>query len=75
MVYVLLLSTVILFLQEAAKRSHVLYDRKGDEHYFMASALQKSIRGEVLGCIMYISFGLEDSLFKYPPSSQGTIFL
>lgn len=27
------------------QRSHVLYDRKGDEHYNFASALQKSIRG------------------------------
>ena len=32
-------------MMEAAKRSHVLYDRTGDQHYFMASALQKSIRG------------------------------
>jgi putative ATPase len=32
-------------VQEAARRSHVLYDRTGDQHYFMASALQKSIRG------------------------------
>jgi putative ATPase len=32
-------------VKEAARRSHVLYDRTGDQHYFMASALQKSIRG------------------------------
>lgn len=31
--------------KEALQRSHVLYDRKGEEHYNMASALQKSIRG------------------------------
>ncbi|XP_069946573.1 ATPase WRNIP1 isoform X2 [Cherax quadricarinatus] len=31
--------------KEALQRSHVLYDRKGDEHYNFASALQKSIRG------------------------------
>lgn len=31
--------------KEALQRSHVSYDRKGDEHYNFASALQKSIRG------------------------------
>ncbi len=35
-------------VKEAARRSHVLYDRTGDQHYFMASALQKSIRGQGL---------------------------
>jgi putative ATPase len=35
-------------VKEAALRSHVLYDRTGDQHYFMASALQKSIRGQGL---------------------------
>ena len=34
--------------QEAAQRSHLLYDRSGDQHYFMASALQKSIRGKYI---------------------------
>ncbi|CAL4169717.1 unnamed protein product, partial [Meganyctiphanes norvegica] len=31
--------------KEALQRTHVMYDRKGDEHYSFASALQKSIRG------------------------------
>ncbi|XP_023335284.1 ATPase WRNIP1 isoform X2 [Eurytemora carolleeae] len=40
-------------VKEAAKRSHVLYDRKGDEHFFMASALQKSIRGSDDNAALY----------------------
>jgi len=40
-------------VKEAAKRSHVLYDRSGDEHYFMASALQKSIRGSDDNAALY----------------------
>jgi len=32
-------------VKEAVQRSHVLYDRSGDQHYHFASALQKSIRG------------------------------
>jgi len=32
-------------VKEAVRRSHVLYDRSGDQHYHFASALQKSIRG------------------------------
>lgn len=31
-------------LKEGIKRSHLLYDRKGDQHYDMISALHKSIR-------------------------------
>jgi len=40
-------------VKEAAKRSHVLYDRTGDQHYFMASALQKSIRGSDDNAALY----------------------
>lgn len=31
-------------IQEGIKKSHILYDRKGDQHYDMISALHKSIR-------------------------------
>ena len=34
-------------------RSSVKYDRKGDQHYFMASALQKSIRGSDENAALY----------------------
>eukprot|EP00088_Acartia_fossae_P044401 TRINITY_DN4710_c0_g1_i1.p1 TRINITY_DN4710_c0_g1~~TRINITY_DN4710_c0_g1_i1.p1 ORF type:complete len:530 (+),score=125.42 TRINITY_DN4710_c0_g1_i1:44-1633(+) len=40
-------------VKEAAQRSHVLYDRTGDQHYFMASALQKSIRGSDDNAALY----------------------
>lgn len=40
-------------VKEAARRSHVLYDRTGDQHYFMASALQKSIRGSDDNAALY----------------------
>jgi replication-associated recombination protein RarA len=43
-------------VKEAARRSHVLYDRTGDQHYFMASALQKSIRGQGLDVFDYNYF-------------------
>ena len=32
-------------VREASKRGHLPYDKKGDDHYHCASALQKSIRG------------------------------
>jgi len=32
-------------VKEAVQRSHVMYDKSGDQHYHFASALQKSIRG------------------------------
>lgn len=40
-------------VKEAARRSHVLYDRSGDQHYHMASALQKSIRGSNDNAALY----------------------
>ena len=48
-------------------RSHMLYDKKGDEHYNCASALQKSIRGSddsaALYWLMRMFQGGEDPLF------------
>ena len=35
------------------QRSHVLYDRNGEEHYNMISALQKSIRGSDDNAALY----------------------
>jgi len=37
----------------AVSRTSVKYDRKGDQHYFMASALQKSIRGSDENAALY----------------------
>lgn len=31
-------------IKESLKKSHTLYDRKGDQHYDMISALHKSVR-------------------------------
>jgi len=37
----------------AVNKTSVKYDRKGDQHYFMASALQKSIRGSDDNAALY----------------------
>ena len=37
----------------AVSKTSVKYDRKGDQHYFMASALQKSIRGSDDNAALY----------------------
>lgn len=37
----------------AVSKTSVKYDRKGDQHYFMASALQKSIRGSDDSAALY----------------------
>ena len=54
-------------IKAGLKRSHVLYDKKGDEHYHMASALQKSIRGSndsaALYWLMRMFEGGEDPIF------------
>ena len=54
-------------VKESLKRSHVLYDRKGDEHYHCASALQKSIRGSDDNAALYWTMrmlqGGEDPLY------------
>jgi len=40
-------------VKEAMKRAHVTYDKKGDDHYACASALQKSIRGSDDNAALY----------------------
>ena len=54
-------------LKSSLKRSHMLYDKKGDEHYHCASALQKSIRGSddsaALYWLMRMFEGGEDPLY------------
>ena len=54
-------------VKAALTRSHVSYDRKGDEHYNCASALQKSIRGSDANAALYWTMrmfaGGEDPLF------------
>lgn len=54
-------------IKQSIKRSHVLYDKKGDEHYNCASALQKSIRGSddsaSLYWLMRMFEGGEDPLY------------
>ena len=54
-------------IKSGLKRSHMLYDRKGDEHYHCASAIQKSIRGSddsaALYWLMRMFEGGEDPLF------------
>lgn len=40
-------------LKEGIKRSHMLYDRKGDQHYDMISALHKSIRASDDNAALY----------------------
>ena len=54
-------------IKSGLKRSHMLYDRKGDEHYHCASAIQKSIRGSddsaALYWLMKMFEGGEDPLF------------
>lgn len=54
-------------IKESLKRSHMIYDRKGDEHYHCASALQKSIRGSDDNAALYWTMRMyesgEDPLF------------
>ncbi|KAL5020961.1 hypothetical protein ScPMuIL_000116 [Solemya velum] len=40
-------------IEEGLKRSHVLYDRTGEEHYNIISALHKSIRGSDATAALY----------------------
>lgn len=40
-------------IQEGIKKSHMLYDRKGDQHYDMISALHKSIRASDDSAALY----------------------
>ncbi|KAF6214269.1 hypothetical protein GE061_009009 [Apolygus lucorum] len=54
-------------IQEGIKRSHMLYDRKGEEHYNIISALHKSIRASDDNASLYwlarMLEGGEDPLF------------
>jgi len=54
-------------VREASKRGHLPYDKKGDDHYHCASALQKSIRGSDDTAALYWTVrmleGGEDPLF------------
>lgn len=40
-------------IQDGIRRSHILYDRKGDQHYDMISALHKSIRASDDNAALY----------------------
>lgn len=40
-------------IQEALQRTHVLYDRNGEEHYNIISALHKSMRGNDADAALY----------------------
>lgn len=46
-------SVTLSDIKSGLKRAHTLYDRKGDEHYHCASALQKSIRGSADNAALY----------------------
>ncbi|CAH2231750.1 ATPase WRNIP1-like [Pararge aegeria] len=54
-------------LKKGIKRSHMLYDRQGEEHYNIASAIQKSIRASDDNAALYWTtralHGGEDPLF------------
>uniref|UniRef100_A0A146LMN1 ATPase WRNIP1 n=2 Tax=Lygus hesperus TaxID=30085 RepID=A0A146LMN1_LYGHE len=54
-------------IQEGIKRSHMLYDRKGEEHYNIISALHKSIRASDDNASLYwltrMLEGGEDPIF------------
>lgn len=54
-------------VREAIQRTHVLYDRGGEEHYNIISALHKSIRGSDANAALYwlgrMLEGGEDPLF------------
>lgn len=54
-------------IKSGLRRAHLLYDRKGDEHYHCASALQKSIRGSNDNAALYWTMrmleGGEDPMF------------
>ncbi|CAG4944166.1 unnamed protein product [Colias eurytheme] len=63
-------STPVITLQnlkDGIKRTHILYDRKGEEHYNIISAIQKSIRASDDNAALYWTtralHGGEDPLF------------
>jgi len=43
----------IEFIKEALQKTHLLYDKKGDEHYNLISALHKSMRGSDANASLY----------------------
>jgi len=40
-------------IKEGLQQTHLLYDRKGDEHYNIISALHKSMRGSDVNASLY----------------------
>jgi putative ATPase len=38
-------------IKSAFQKTHLQYDRQGDEHYNLISALHKSVRGGYVGCL------------------------
>ncbi|KRT78622.1 AAA protein, partial [Oryctes borbonicus] len=54
-------------IQDGIKKSHLLYDRKGEEHYNVISAMHKSIRGSDPNAALYWTTRMivsgEDPLF------------
>ncbi len=43
----------LMMIQEALQRSHLLYDKNGEEHYNIISALHKSMRGSDANAALY----------------------
>jgi putative ATPase len=43
----------IALIEEIVKRSHILYDKNGEEHYNIISALHKSVRGSDANAALY----------------------
>ncbi|XP_017775448.1 PREDICTED: ATPase WRNIP1-like [Nicrophorus vespilloides] len=54
-------------IKDGIKKSHLLYDRKGEEHYNIISAMHKSIRGSDVNAALYWTTRMivsgEDPLF------------
>lgn len=43
----------VLLIEKIVKRSHILYDKSGEEHYNIISALHKSVRGNDANAALY----------------------
>uniref|UniRef100_A0A182LUJ1 AAA+ ATPase domain-containing protein n=1 Tax=Anopheles culicifacies TaxID=139723 RepID=A0A182LUJ1_9DIPT len=52
-IYQSLKTVTLQDVRESIKKSHLLYDRKGDQHYDIISALHKSIRGSDDNAALY----------------------
>ena len=48
-----LLTVTVEYAKESLQRSHLLYDRAGEEHYNIISALHKSMRGSDANASLY----------------------